>query len=255
LSNEGIFEFEIPTPTNNTNELISIVENDPKTRRMETPTGEYLVPSLDMLFALKASHRYAKNSPFWWKTLADYHLMKVLGAKIPEEVMPWFRQREKETYKFRTPKLKGTKKDEFFDPNTGINYIYDHDSIHEAVKLGDKPAYRHFIKDGEQVACSKEKFFAASNEVRLHSVLEESYVLALERSQIPFPGKLSPKASFKISFSKVLSSITSGWWREWGYDNALAVLSLYSDDYMDKFKAGVENGTVKPFTQDANPYK
>lgn len=258
LAHEGIFEFEIAKEGSNVEHFLALVAEDKETA-IDSKTG-IACPSLDILFALKASHRYLKNSPFFWKTLSDYHALKLVGAKIRPEWNDWFQQREKETYKFRTPKLIGAKKDEFFDPNIGVKYVYDHDSIHETVKFGEKPAYRYFIKDGEQVACSKQKFFALSDEVRLHSVVEESCVLAIERSQVPFPGMLTPKESFRIAFSKVLSSITSGWWREWGYDNALKALELYhktysEKSYMDQFNAGLESGIVKPFVGDSNPYK
>lgn len=246
-----ILEFDLIKEGHNSEQFLKIVQEDKET--VESPLG--LIPSLDMLFALKASHRYLKNSPHFWKNLFDYHRMKAAGATIHDDWKGWFKQREKETYTYKHPKLNGANKADFFDPNIGVKYVYDHDSIHVAVKHLDQPAYRYFQKDNEQVACDREKFMAASNDVRLFSVLEESYVLAIERSQVPFEGKISPKDSFKIAFSKVLSSITSGWWREWAYDNALDVLPLYSDSYIDRFKSGIESGIVKPFVGDNNPYK
>lgn len=246
-----IAEFEIALPGSNAEKLLELIAADPQTR--EKSLG--LIPSLDMLFTLKASHRYQKNDPHWWKTLLDYHTLKSMGAKIRPEWMDWFRWREKETYVFRTPKLMGVKKNEFFDPTTGVNYVYDHDSIHVAIKKLEKPAYRYFMKDGADVACNKNKFMNLPRETQLLSVLEESYVLAIERSQVPFAGKITPRDSFRIAFSKVLSSITSGWWREWGYENAPDVLKMYSDSYIDTFNEGVANGIVKPFKGDSNPYK
>lgn len=250
-SKDKIVEFELALPNSNTIEFIDLVKKDSKTLQL----GSILIPSLDMLFALKASHRYLKNSPHWWKTLGDYHAMKNAGAQIRPDWMDWFKRREQETYTYKHPKLMGVKKNEFFDPNSGVSYKYDHDSIHEAVKHLERPAYRYFMKDGAEVACDKNKFMNAAEEVRLYSVLEESYVLALERSQIPFEGRISPKDSFRIAFSKVLSSITSGWWREWGYENALKVLPLYSNSYVEKFQSALNSGIVKPFSGDSNPYK
>ncbi len=80
---------------------------------------------------------------------------------------------------------------------------------------------------------------------RLYGVLEEAYVLALERSQIPFAGKVTPRQSFDIAIEKVCTSITSGWFREFAWENYDKVVELYRDDYVEKFKAGVDKGIVK----------
>jgi hypothetical protein len=250
-----IVEFELAVANSNTNELISIVKEDKQSKFGKLNNIDILIPSLDMLFALKSSHKYLKNSPHWWKTLFDYHAMKNSGASIRPEWMSWFKQREKETYAYKHPKLVGVNKSSFFDPNMGVKYVYDHDSIHEAVKHLERPAYRYFMKDGAEVACDRKKFEAAPDVIKLFSVLEESYVLALERSQIPFGNKITPKESFRIAFSKVLSSITSGWWRDWGYENALRVLPHYTDSYLDRFNEALKSGIVKPFSGDSNPYK
>lgn len=243
-------EFEIVKPGTSSEILYNIVKNEKDT--LHTKFGS--IPNLDMLFTLKKSHRYLKDSPHFWKNLKDYHKMKKFGAKVREEYKDFLALREKETYKHKHPKLNVSKKD-FFNPDSGVKYIYDHDSIHVAVKHLDMPAYRYFMKDGAEVACDKEKFFACSREIQLLSVLEESYVLALERSQIPFSGSISPKQSFAIAISKVCTSISSGWWREFAYENCPDVLKMYNDDYVERFKSGLQSGIVKPFSEDNNPYK
>lgn len=243
-------EFEIVRPGTSSEMLYNIVKHDKDT--LHTKFGS--IPNLDMLFTLKKSHRYLKDSPHFWKNLADYHKMKMLGAKVRGEYSDFLRLREKETYQHKHPKLNVSKKD-FFNPDSGVRYVYDHDSIHVAVKHLELPAYRYFMKDEAEVACDKEKFFNCSREIQLLSVLEESYVLAIERSQVPFPGKVKPEASFRIAISKVCTSISSGWWREFAYENCIDVLKMYSDTFMDKFNAGLEAGIVKPFSGDNNPYK
>ena len=245
-------EFEIIRQGESSEMLADIVAKDPETKH--TKFG--MVPSLDVLYTLKKSHRYLKDSPHFWKNLHDYHRMKKAGATTKPEHQQFLKLREKETYKNRTPKLKSVSKKDFFNPDSGVSYVYDHDSIHVAVKHLDKPAYRFFMKDGAEVECDKEKFFSCPRNVQLLSVLEESYVLALERSQIPFADKnIPPIESFRIAFSKVLTSITSGWWREFAYENAFDVLKMYSNDYKARFDAGLASGIVKPFNGDNNPYK
>ena len=194
------------------------------------------------LFELKHSHRFLKNSPHFLKTMKDWRFLRdECGCEI--ENPEWVKQREKETYTYSHPKL-NVSKDNFFKGDE-VPYIYDHDTVHIAVKRGEKPAYEYYLEDGEEVKCSKEKFFSAPEEVRLNGVLEEAMVLALERSQIPHKGVLTPKESFEIALFKVCTSITSGWFREFGWLNYPKVMELYDDKYVDKFWKAVDEGIVK----------
>lgn len=249
---DGIpFEFEICKNGTTADDLRNIAVSDPETIR----TSFGLIPSLNFLFGLKATHRYTKNSPHFWKNVEDYHKLKLMGARIPEEWRPVFKRREKETYNYSHPKL-NVRKDQFFQGDQ-INYVYDHDSIHRAIALLDRPAYTYYIKDGQEVQCDKNKFFALPEEYRICGHIEEACVLAIERSLVPHPGKLSPKQAWTFALSKTLTSITSGWFREWGYENVFKILSQFPENYFERFQEGVRNGTVLPFNPNVpnNPYK
>ena len=235
-------EFEITSPGTSTEMLINLVEGAPDS--IETSFG--WVPSLDMLFTIKSSHKYLKNSPFFWKTLLDYHVMKAAGAKVRPEYEAFFKLRQKETYNYSHPKLNQSK-DGFFADDS-IQYVYDHDTIHESVARGERPAYTYYMKDGAEVDCDKEKFFSVSQEIRLNGVIEEAAVLAIERSLVPCPGVWTPEYAWKFALSKVCSSITSGWFRAFAYEHALEILKLYPAGYWEKFQEDVKSGLVKPFT-------
>jgi hypothetical protein len=125
--------------------------------------------------------------------------------------------------------------------------LYDHDDIHRSVAHFEKPAYLYYLKDGEQVQCDKEKFFSVNEEIRLFGCVEEAMVLALERSLIPFPNKLTPKQAFLFALSKVASSITSGWFREFCHSNIFEVIKLYHDDYYEKFQKDLAEGKIGLF--------
>jgi len=233
-------EFEIVQPHKSSELLCSLVKSDPNT--IETDFG--LVPSIDVLFTIKASHKYLRNSPHFWKTLADYHTLKRAGAKIPDTYKEFFKVREEETYYYKHPKL-NQGKDTFF-ADDGVKYIYDHDTIHKSVAMLDGiPAYTRYMKDGAEVACDKTKFFALPREIQLAGVVEEAAVLAIERSLVPFPGVWTPKFAWRFALSKVCSSITSGWFREFAYENAFDVLKLYPEGYWEKFQRDVESGLVR----------
>jgi len=240
--NDRIIEAELIWPGNNTEKLVELINNDPLTIHQD---GN-IIPSLDVLYMLKMSHRYLKNSPHFLKTMNDIKAMRELGAKIRPEHQEFLLEREKATYTYAHPKLNVSKGD--FFKGDGVEYVYDHDSIHEAIKHLPKPAYQYFKPDQSEVFCDRTMFDEAPESIRLCAVLEESYVLAVERSQIPYKGTLTPQRSFAIALEKVCTSITSGWFREYAWENYEKVQDLYSDNYVDRFWSGVQNGIVKPFT-------
>lgn len=246
-THENIYEFEIAWKDSTAKQLLNF-QGFCKYGYIDNLGLDCYIASLDVLYTLKMSHRFRKNSPHFLKTMQDIKLMRQHKAKIPEWLKDWFKFREKETYNYFHPKLNQSKKD-FFDPDQGINYIYDHDSIHESIKHLDYPVYSYFKENQAEVKCSKEKFYSVSEEVRLYSVLEESYVLALERSQIPFRGCVEPKRSFLIALEKVCTSISSGWWREYAWEHYDEVLKLYDEKYVERFWNAVDNNLVKPYVQ------
>lgn len=213
----------------------------------------------DDLYLIKMCHRYKRNSPHFKKTMSD---IKFLREKLTiAECDKWMslipnRQiielREKESYDYAHPKLNVSSKD-FFNGD-GVNYVYDHDSIHLAVALMYRPAYTFYMKEGSEVMTSKEKFFKVIEDCRLFGVYEESCVLALERSQIPHglgkEGGPSARWSFEMALMKVCTSITSGWFREYAWENYQKVLDLYNelgeDNYIERFNKNQH--MLKPYT-------
>lgn len=210
-----------------------------------------VTPSFALL--MKLSHRYKKDSVHFQKTRRDIIALRKLDypefkyfVKSPEfETALAFR--EKLTYTNQLPKL-NVDKEKFFTDS--VAYKYDHDTIHEAVKHLDKPAYQYYMQDDAQVMCSKDKFFDAPEIVRLYGVLEESYVLALERAVIPFG--TSPERAFDIALEKVCTSITGGWFREYAWENYDRVHSMFHNSYVQKFTNALNAGMIKPFKENAD---
>lgn len=221
----------------------------------------------EVVLAMKLSHRYLKNSPHFLKTMNDILAIRGLGYRVPEKLKGWLKDREKQTYHYAHPSLKRDK-GKFFSGD-GVDYKYEHDDIHEALAtLPDpafypgaifqpnldntweyaKPAYTYFQKDpGVDVSVSKEKWLKCSEHVKLNSVLEEAYVLALERSQIPNDLGIAPRTSFLIALEKVCTSITSGWWREFAWEHYYQVLGMYSDDYVERFQKALNEGRIRAY--------
>jgi len=243
-----ICEFEIAWEGSRADKLIKFLMKDDWA--MFSPESyEAWVPGMDVLYLLKMSHRFLKDSPHFLKTMRDIQMMRKLGCRIRPEHQAFYEERMRDTYTYKHPKL-GVGKGEFFDgAMTGVEQKYDHDSLHEAVAIGDRPAYEYFKPCFSEVMCSKELFDASSDYVKLCAVAEESYVLALERSLIPYPNGKTPEEAFKMALMKVCTSITSGWFREWAwehYDEVSAFAAdIWWDWYVEQFDIGVKDGTVK----------
>lgn len=237
-SDGQITEIEVAWEGSRAEKLIKFIESD-------KDTVEWLgvkVPSLDVLYTLKMSHRYLKDSPHFKKTLDDILELRKLGAKIRPEHQEFYEQRMKDTYVNKLPKLNQAK-GEFFDNESSI-YTIDHDSIHEAIKNLDKPAYEYF-KDGE-VWCSKELWDNCSDEVKLFAAYEEIGVLSIERSIHPFPN-VDKRWAFNMAHMKLATSISSGWFREFVWENYYKIQEMYSTEYLDKFYDALNNGRIKKF--------
>ncbi|QHZ60101.1 hypothetical protein PJKIFABJ_00165 [Pseudomonas phage PE09] len=238
------YEFELAWPGTSAEQFL--IEYNCMNVGAEATASNY-----DLLL-IKESHKYKRNSPHFLKTMSD---IKFLRDKLTNgQPVKWIERnrellamREKESYDYAHPRLNVSSKD-FFNGD-GVQYVYDHDSIHLAVALTRpnentfQPAYTFYMKDGSEVMTSKEKFMSVPERIRLYGVYEESCVLALERSQIPHgmgkEGGPTARQSFEMALSKVCTSITSGWFREYAWENYQKVLDLYNElgenDYIERF--------------------
>jgi hypothetical protein len=212
----------------------------------QNTSTDVVMASIDILLALKLSHRYLKNSPSFYKTMEDIKLLRDAGAKIDGHLVEWLCRREKETLNYNHPSL-NKKKSDFFD-TPGVKYEYDHDSIHLVMARLEKPAYTEYMVEAADVLCSRDKFDALPLSRKLDGVVEESLVLALERSIIPFPGKKTPEEAFMYALQKVCTSISSGWFREFAWEHhnlAVEWWRLHWDiEYVDRFNTALQKGAV-----------
>lgn len=220
---DKIYDCELIWSYNTGYELAQLILNDPATYYDEDVKA--WIPSINVIYMLKMSHRYLKNNSHFHKTMDDILTLRKAGAVIQPEHEEFYKKRIKETYWYEHPNLDRTKKD-FFNPEDSF-YIYDHDSIHEAVSVDTNPAYWEYSVDGKEVLSSKKKFFETTQQVRLRGVYEETCVLALERSQIPNNFEINPDWSFMKALEKVCTSITSGWFREFAWENYYTVATMH----------------------------
>ncbi len=207
-----------------------------------------IAQDLDTNLVLKLSHRYKKNSPHFRKTMQDIQLLRLYGAKVKEIDEDLLKQREALTLAYKHPSLQQGKRTFFTD---NVPYKYDHDSIHRAVAIDGAPAYLSYMQDGAEVQCDKEKFFDLPYEHQIRGVIEECFVLALERAIIPHGTEVNK--AFEMALERVCTSITSGWFREFAWENYYAVrgtyvvLQLQCFDFVQKFNDALDVGLILPY--------
>lgn len=246
---EGVksyYECTIAEPGSSDQMLLDYAEkNCPSPDSMHA--HKILVASPEMILAIKLSHRYKKNTPFFRKTMNHIRFMRSRGVKLNPELEAISSLREKETLSYPHPNL-SVNKSEFFKDDF---YTVDHDSIHCAVALFDKPAYTYYMKDDSEVMTDRNKFFTMPFEIQLAGVYEETCVLALERSQIPNDFSVDANKIFLYALEKVCTSITSGWFREFAWENYHLVVKMHNDlghdDYIKRYKKNID--MIKPFNK------
>jgi hypothetical protein len=250
-----IIEAEIAWMDSNAEEFMNLVM-DSADSVQRVNDFEMWIPNLHAIYAMKMSHRFLRNSPHFVKTMLDIKQIRQMLDISKEEVflrgadttiLPhyrgWYKRRVEETYTYSHPKLNVDKTSFFTDD---VPYKYDHDSIHEAVKFGEHPAYKGML-DGP-VKVSVDLWMRMPNDQRLACVIEESMVLALERSIIPYGDKGdNGKIAYLTALQKVCTSITSGWFREFAWENYELCVEMFPPNYISWFRGGLANGTVKPF--------
>lgn len=205
-----------------------------------------------VIYNLKMTHRYLKNTPYFKKTMEDIKSLRRLGIGelCDSHLTKWFVEREKETLNYKHPNLSQTKTDFFSE---GDFYVYCHDSLHRAVAINDKPAYLLFKEEGEDVKCSKELWDKLHYTQKINAGHEEAMVLALERHQIPNEFKVDETKSFEMALEKICTSITSGYFREFCWNNYDVIMGEFNawrklrGSYVSLFKKALKAGEILPF--------
>lgn len=202
------------------------------------------IAPLEILCSIKKSHLYLSKKK-WKQHLLDYHLMKSWGyANTLPEIT---KMRRAEYAAIKTPSLNKTA-EEFFDDHVS-NKTFIHDEIHAVMAHREKPMFEYIKVDTDLVKCSKEKFFALSPQDQMRCVLEEAYVIALERAIIPmlFDGKKLAPAESALDWAlfRICTTLTSGWFREFAAENYPAIKAATDTQYVQKFLNAVDTGKIR----------
>lgn len=206
------------------------------------------VPAQDILLSIYKSHIFMPIN--WRKHIISYTFLNALASddSLKETTKQRFAENESIHGKLRTPSLNKSK-DDFFDDKTINIRVFEHDEIHRIIAHKDVPIYTQIKPDQDKVLCSKELWDNLSQEDKDYCVLEESYVIALERKIIPMlflrKGLSSEQDSFLWALQRISTNLCSGWFRQYATDNALRLISIYDRNYTKKFLTAFEEGKIK----------
>lgn len=199
------------------------------------------------LFEIKQSHIFRPRN--FEKHIQDYHwLMNYLIEAGVDYTPSKYLEKDQETInggKLKTPSLMQSK-DDFFDDK--VVKVFEHDELHRIMAHKEKPMYT-FMQDGADVFCSKKLWDKFTHEDKIMAVLEESYVIALERKIIPhiFLGEKhwTELDSFKWALMRICTTLCKGWFRQFAVDNYFEILSQHNTNYSSIFLSAYENGEIK----------
>lgn len=165
--------------------------------------------SVKTLFSLKRSHIHFPLK--FRKHIDDYcALHKEVGGVDDLEKITKIGLKEAEARfgEIKTPKL-NKKVSTFFDQSKKfVDYFFIHDDIHRVMAHYDEPIYERMQPDRTIAKCDVNLWNGFSFEDKCKCVLEEAYVIALERKIIPvmFGSSndfMSPKQALEWSMMKI----------------------------------------------------
>lgn len=196
-----------------------------------------------LLYIIKKSHA---TLPFkigkFEKHCADIFLLyNFLGIKEIVECeedyfMSVFNERQQfmeevRELKRKTRPVMGDKKSFFTDK---VDRFFDHDFLHTLVCYEEEPVYKRYLVDPEGVKCSWNKFEQLCDTRRLNAILEEAYVIALERYLIPSIQRKQLRTTdecFRMALKDLGTRLWKGKWAHFVVDNWYECMSKYDHNY------------------------
>lgn len=191
------------------------------------------VATLDELYTIKVSHAFWELHGTWNKHMFDVLTMQKHGAKLIPELYDILYKVWEDTHGKKKANLESDP--EMFFNDKVIKRIYDHDSLHESVAYNERPLFEKILRDGSEVAVSRKKWEALSEEDKLNMVREEVYATALERWIVPSDYKYSPMKAYTWTLQKTITSLSKGWFPLFIVDN-FSQLTKPDIDYVERHK-------------------
>jgi len=215
---------------------------------------------LGILYSLKKSHIHYPIK--FYKHIEDYQIMRTLlrsklGVDIiedlqdvsqdlldtnPELTKALIEDTEARLGPLRTPKMNQTTEQFFGKSKKFVKSYYVHDDMHKAIAQMHEgyPVYENILKDNSEVETDFEKWKKLSVTEMIYCVLEEVYVIALERKILPMlfekdAPQWTAKDAFDWALMRVCTTLCDGFFREFATRAYRLIRDKYDGYYVEKF--------------------
>lgn len=212
--------------------------------------GDDLFAASEILYSLKKSHI---NFPVKFeKHIEDYTFLNAFFSgidKLSKVTKINFKETESRLGRLKTPSLNKSV-DQFFDQSKSfVKSYFVHDHIHQAVSHYEQPLYLGMQKDTNMAKCDKDLWNQFTFEDKCKCVLEEAYVIALERKILPViygdsKQWFSADEALRWSLKRICTTLTSGWFRQFATDNYHYILKMYNENYVTDFLDKVDKRSI-----------
>jgi hypothetical protein len=198
---------------------------------------EFEETTYELLYIMKAGHiNIPRRKGDWEKHIHDYHILRAMVDTNDLHLKYLVKQHRKTTFKrekHKTPRLKNVTKEEFFDD--AVEKYFDHDFIHEVMAHKENPMYTYMQPNPNIVHCDQGLWDKFPYEDKIKCVLEEAYVIALERMLIPATIKRErptrPISAFNWALMRICTTLCSGWFRDFAVNNYYSILNSYNKNF------------------------
>lgn len=238
------YEYEVAENENSATDYLAYCLNK---------EGDFEIAPVDVLFSIKRSHIHKEIN--FRKHILDFHFLKRKKIEFNDQLDKITKKRKEETdirLKSRFPNLNKSYDDFVKESQDVLKRIYDHDDLHRIVAHYDKPLYMSLQEeDNDKVWCKKDYWNQFSFEDKIKCVLEETYVITLERQIIPmlFQGKglVSKQKATEWALIRTATALSSGWFSDFIIDNFFEIKKNINYSFIDNFFDELERGNVKHY--------
>lgn len=212
--------------------------------------GADLFACAEILFSLKKSHIHFPVK--FHKHIYDYVFLNnyFSGKDILSEITKInFKETESRLGELKAPSLNKSVDNFFGQSSSFVKSYFIHDHIHQAVAHYNEPLYLKMQEDRTMAKCEKSLWELFTYEEKCKCVLEEAYVIALERRILPalFGGHkwFTTREALEWSLMRICTTLCSGWFRKFATDNYDRIVSMSDADFVLKFLEKVEKQEIK----------
>lgn len=210
----------------------------------------------EILYSLKKSHIHFPIK--FEKHIYDFIMLNrhFSGVDVLKDVTKLkFVETEERLGKLKTPSLNKSVDNFFSQSKSFVKSYFIHDDMHKAVAHYAEPLYLRMQRDITKAICDKFLWEKFTFEDKCRCVLEEAYVIALERKVLPSlfgDAKQWTGAEEALDWAlmRICTTLCSGWFRRFATENYDKIKELSNTNYVEDFLIKFQDGKINKIKDD-----